>query len=83
MDLREATQKVIDGKGLSCQEMESAMSLILEGKATSSQMAAFLVALRCKGESVEEITGAVTVMRQRMVSFKPVREGVLDTCGTG
>lgn len=83
MNLQEATQKAIDGKGLSRQEMESVMSLILEAKVTPVQMAAFLVALRCKGESVDEITGAVAVMRQRMTPLSVSMDGILDTCGTG
>ena len=83
MNLPEAIRQVIDGKGLSRQEMESVMSLILDGKATPVQVAAFLVALRCKGESIEEILGAVEVMRHRMTRIQIQADGILDTCGTG
>jgi anthranilate phosphoribosyltransferase len=55
---------------------------IMEGKATDAQTGAFLAALRMKGETVEEITGAARVMRSKAASIK-APEGVLDTCGTG
>jgi anthranilate phosphoribosyltransferase len=54
----------------------------MEGKATDAQIAAFLTALRIKGETIEEITGAAKVMRQKATKIN-APEGVIDTCGTG
>jgi len=58
------------------------MKEIMEGRATEAQVAAFLTALRIKGETVEEITGAARIMREKATTIK-APEGVLDTCGTG
>ena len=62
--LREALQKLVDGSDLTEGEMVDAMEAIMGGEATHAQMAAFLTALRIKGETVEEITGAARVMRE-------------------
>ncbi len=65
-------------------ELESAecMQEIMEGEATDAQIGAFLTALRMKGETAEEITGAARIMRQKASSIR-APEKVLDTCGTG
>jgi anthranilate phosphoribosyltransferase len=63
-------------------EMAAVVSEIMEGKSTDAQIAAFLVALRMKGETVEEVTGAVEAMRAHMLRIHP--QGPLyDSCGTG
>jgi anthranilate phosphoribosyltransferase len=67
---------------LSKEEMAECMNEIMEGRATDAQIGAFLTALRLKGETVEEITGAAAVMRQKATRIK-APEGVVDTCGTG
>src|SRR4030042_4578037 len=58
------------------------MKEIREGKATDSQIGSFLTALRIKGETVEEITGAARIMRDKAAKIK-APDGILDTCGTG
>jgi anthranilate phosphoribosyltransferase len=62
--------------------MAECMKEIMEGRATEAQVAAFLTALRIKGETVEEITGAARIMREKAATIR-APEGVLDTCGTG
>jgi anthranilate phosphoribosyltransferase len=62
--------------------MKSCMTEIMEGQATDAQIGAFLAALRVKGETVDEITGATTIMRDKAAKIK-APEGTLDTCGTG
>ena len=63
-------------------EAEAAFSLIMDGHATQAQIAALLTALRVRGESVAELTGAVRAMRARMVTIK-APPGTMDVCGTG
>jgi anthranilate phosphoribosyltransferase len=67
---------------LSEEEMAECMREIMEGKSTDAQIGALLTALRLKGETVEEITGAAKIMREKASAIK-APEGVLDTCGTG
>jgi anthranilate phosphoribosyltransferase len=73
---------LVGGIDLSESEMTACMNEIMEGKATDAQIGAFLTALRVKGESVSEITGAARVMREKATTIKSP-EGTLDTCGTG
>ncbi|MFP4241196.1 MAG: anthranilate phosphoribosyltransferase [Chitinispirillaceae bacterium] len=84
MTIQDAIKMVIAGKNLTISEASSAFTAIMEGQASDSQIAAFIVGLRMKGETVEEITGAASVMRDKAVPIKP-REGenLIDTCGTG
>jgi anthranilate phosphoribosyltransferase len=63
--------------------MRSAIEAIMEGKCRDGEIAAFLTALRMKGETVDEIVGAALVMREHVVSIDAARDGLLDTCGTG
>ncbi|MGB2601155.1 MAG: anthranilate phosphoribosyltransferase [Candidatus Omnitrophota bacterium] len=82
MDIKKAIQKVIDHKDLSEKEMRSVFGDIMSGKVTPAQIGSFITALRMKGETVEEITGAAKVMREKALKVK-VTGTVLDTCGTG
>lgn len=76
--------KVVMGKNLTEEEMQEAIESIMDGKTTDSQIAAFLTALRLKGETVDEITGAVRVMREKSVKLhRPEGSFWVDTCGTG
>lgn len=82
--MKDVLSKVVEGKNLSRAEAEEAMAVIMDGKATPAQIGAFLVALRMKGETVEEITGFATVMRQKCALIEPKVAGpLIDTCGTG
>jgi len=80
--IREAINLLVQGINLSESEMAECMGEIMEGKATDAQIGAFLAALRIKGETVEEITGAAKVMREKAARID-APEGVVDTCGTG
>ncbi|HMK49123.1 MAG TPA: anthranilate phosphoribosyltransferase [Thermodesulfovibrionales bacterium] len=80
--IKEAINMLVNNIGLMEPEMAACMSDIMEGKATDAQIGALLTALRIKGETVEEITGAARIMRQKAITIK-APEGVLDTCGTG
>lgn len=73
---------LVGGIDLSESEMIECMTEIMEGNATDAQIGAFLTALRFKGESVAEITGAARVMRQKAARIN-APEGTIDTCGTG
>ncbi len=83
MNIREAIEKLVNGVNLSEEETISVMNEIMTGEATPLQVAAFLTALRMKGETVEEITGAARVMREKAHRVKVGSKTVLDTCGTG
>lgn len=80
--IKEAINILVQGINLSEDEMVQCMNEIMEGKATDAQIGAFLTALRIKGETVEEITGAARVMREKAARIE-APEGVVDTCGTG
>ena len=81
--IKEAIAKVVDEINLTEAEAEAAMREIMEGQATSSQIAAYITALRMKGETVEEITGSARVMREKAVRIHVNDPCVVDTCGTG
>ena len=80
--LKPLIHKVADGKTLSEDEMRTALEIMTDGHATQAQMGAFLMALRVRGETVEEITGAAQLMRAKMkrVVAPP---GAVDIVGTG
>lgn len=83
--VREAIQKATRGEDLTRGEMEAAMEEIMAGEATSAQIGSLLTALKMKGETVDEITGAATVMRRKALPVSVADNGtpLLDTCGTG
>jgi anthranilate phosphoribosyltransferase len=81
--LKDALVKLASAQALTADEAASAMGEIMDGTATPAQIAAFLTALKMKGETVEEITGCARAMRQRSVKIDPGPGVVLDTCGTG
>ena len=80
--VRSALAAVVDGKRLSMEEARGAMGSVMDGEATPAQLAALLVALRMRGETVEELAGFVAAMRQRAVRVV-APDGAVDTCGTG
>ena len=83
MNLQEAIAKAIDGDDLRRDEMADAMNQIMSGEATDAQIGAFLIALRMKGESVDEIAGAAAVMREKATPIATKHDAIVDTCGTG
>jgi anthranilate phosphoribosyltransferase len=83
MDMQSAIKRVIAREDLSGNEMRHVMQLIMTGEATPAQVGGFLVGLRCKGESVVEITAAAEVMRELAAHVNVGPEHLIDTCGTG
>src|SRR5512133_3198702 len=95
--IKSAIARVVERENLNEGEMIEVMSQIMSGEATPAQTASFITALRMKGETVDEITGAARVMRDRATRIRVGRnvldmdrddinldmETVLDTCGTG
>lgn len=80
--LKTLIQKVSTGATLSSDEIRSALDIMTDGHASQTQMGAFLMALRMRGETVEEITGAAQMMRARMVRVE-IPPGAVDIVGTG
>ncbi len=83
MDLPTAIRSVIERRDLGADDMQSVMRAIMTGEATPAQIGGFLVGLRMKGETVEEITAAAGVMRELASGVQVTGEHVVDTCGTG
>jgi len=83
MNIREAIEKLVNRVDLSEEETVSVMNEIMTGEATPLQVASFLTALRMKGETMREITGAARVMREKVRRVKVKAERVLDVVGTG
>ena len=83
MDLPSAIRAVIERRNLSGDEMRAVMRRIMTGQATPAQIGGFLVGLRVKGETVEEITAAAGVMRELATPVNVSGPHVVDTCGTG
>lgn len=86
--IREAIAKIIERKDLDEEQMVGVMQEIMSGEATPAQIGSFITALRLKGETIEEISGAAMVMRQkatRIATGVAVDKGeiLVDTCGTG
>lgn len=81
--IRDAIQKVVAGGSLGEEEAGSVMDLIMNGEASPAQIAALLIAMRLKGETVDEITGFARVMRRRATPVRTAHRTVVDTCGTG
>jgi anthranilate phosphoribosyltransferase len=81
--IREAISQLLAGESLSAEQAEGVMDQVMGGEATPAQIAGFLIALRVKGETVDEITGCARAMRRAAVSVCPERTDVVDTCGTG
>lgn len=81
--IKEAISKVVDLEDLTTEEMVTVMGEIMGGSAEPTQIAAFITALRMKGETVSEITGAATVMREKALHVNVDADAIVDTCGTG
>jgi anthranilate phosphoribosyltransferase len=81
--MKEYIEKCLQGKDLTVEEASSALDLIWTGQATDVQIAGLLVALRAKGESIDEVVGFAKTMRQHSVKIKVDDENAIDVCGTG
>jgi anthranilate phosphoribosyltransferase len=81
--IQSALARLLDGEDLSRDEARDVMDQIMRGEATQAQMAGFLVALRAKGETAEEIAGCAEAMREHVLRVHPTRDGVVDVVGTG
>jgi anthranilate phosphoribosyltransferase len=83
MDMPTAIDKVIRRQDLAQDEMIAVMRIIMSGQATDAQIGGFLVGLRMKGETIDEIVAAVTVMRELATPVEVSNANLVDTCGTG
>jgi anthranilate phosphoribosyltransferase len=81
-DLKLFLAHVAQGRSLSESQAQAAFEIIMSGNATPSQIGAFLMALRVRGETVEEIAGAARIMRAKAIAVD-APPGTIDTCGTG
>ena len=83
MDIQQAIARLIEHHSLDTQQMTTVMQQVMGGKATPAQIGAFMVALRMKGESIDEIAAAAGVMRALASRVEVSPEHLVDTCGTG
>lgn len=83
MDMQSAIRAVVERRNLSGDEMTAVMETIMSGAATPAQIAGFLIGLRMKGETIEEIAAAARVMRELCTQVEAHAEHLVDTCGTG
>ncbi len=82
MDIKGALHRIGAGQDLTGEEMRSVMNVIMSGEASPSQIGAFLIGMRVKGETVGEIAAAVSIMREKMVPVE-APDDVMDIVGTG
>ena len=83
MDMQSAIKAVTEYRNLSREEMTEVMNLIMTGQATDSQIGGFLIGLRMKGETVDEVAAAASVMRDLSTKVNAPDKNLVDTCGTG
>lgn len=86
LDLQRAISQAVAGQSFSAEQMSAIIGLIMDGEATPAQIAALLVALRMKGETVEEMVGAARALRARATRLRIAdaeATPIVDTCGTG
>ncbi len=83
MNIQHVLQQLLDKQALTFEEMRDVMHFIMSGSATDAQIGGFLIALRCKGETIDEIAAAVEVMRELANKVTVNGAHIIDTCGTG
>lgn len=83
MDIKEALNRVVNNLDLTTAEMQDVMREIMTGQCTDAQIGAFLMGMRMKSETIDEIVGAATVMRELASPVSIDAERLVDTCGTG
>jgi anthranilate phosphoribosyltransferase len=81
--IQQALAQLLDGRDLSRDEARTVMGSIMSGEATPAQIAGFLIALRAKGETADEIAGCAEAMREHVLPVRPQRTDLVDTAGTG
>lgn len=81
--IQQALARLLDGHDLSREEARAVMDSIMSGEATPAQIAGFLIALRAKGETADEIAGCAEAMREHVLPVSPKRDDLVDTAGTG
>ena len=81
--IQDALARLLDGEDLSRDEARGVMDTIMSGEATPGQIGGFLVALRLKGETADEIAGSAEAMRAHAITVHPKRDDLVDTAGTG
>jgi anthranilate phosphoribosyltransferase len=83
ISIRQAIKRLVEGINLDEAEAAAAMVDVMDGVATPAQVAAFMTALRMKGETIDEITGCARVIRDKATRIRPDVPMLVDTCGTG
>ena len=81
--IRTALAELLEGRSLSREQAREVMDQIMRGEATQAQIGGFLIALRLKGESADEIAGCAEAMRDHVLPVRPQRDDLVDTAGTG
>src|SRR5215218_2388673 len=81
--IQKAIARLLDGHNLTRSESREVMGEIMSGEATPAQISGFLVALRAKGETPNEIAGCAEAMREHVLAVHPKRDDLVDTAGTG
>jgi anthranilate phosphoribosyltransferase len=81
--IQDALARLLDGEDLTREESRAVMGSIMAGEATPAQIGGYLVALRLKGETADEIAGAAEAMRAHVIPVTPARHDLVDTAGTG
>jgi hypothetical protein len=83
MTIQEGLARLLDGSDLSRKDARAVMGEIMSGAATPAQIGGFLIALRLKGETADEIAGCAEAMREHVLAVRPKRDDLVDTAGTG
>src|ERR671936_562920 len=81
--IQRALQRLLDGHDLTRDEARDVMGAIMRGETTPAQIGGFLIALRVKGETPDEIAGCAEAMRAHVLAVRPKRDDLVDTAGTG
>ena len=81
--IQDALARLLDGEDLTRDQARGVMDTIMSGEATPGQIGGFLVALRLKGETADEIAGSAEAMRAHAITVHPKRDDLVDTAGTG
>ena len=83
MNIKQALHHLADGHSLTRDEMRGVMTEVMTGAATPAQIGALLIALRIRGETIDEIVGAAEVMRSLVTRVQVAQESLVDLVGTG